>query len=76
MVAIIGCESDFVHYKSDGSILRGRVDARDSGLGQINTFYHPNVDVDNFWENLTYTRNLYDAEGTIPWVCRNLVAVK
>ena len=74
MVAIIGCESGFVHYKPDGSVLRGHVDQRDSGLAQINTYYHPDVDVEDFWENLGYARRLYDAEGTTPWVCRNMVA--
>jgi hypothetical protein len=74
MVAIIGCESGFVHYKPDGSVLRGRVDNRDSGVSQINTYYHPDVNVDDFWENLSYARRLYDAEGTTPWVCRNHVA--
>lgn len=74
MVAIIGCESNYVHYQSDGTVLKGRVDNRDSGLAQINTYYHPDVDVDDFWENLAYARRLYDAEGTTPWVCRNHVA--
>jgi hypothetical protein len=74
MVAIISCESGFVHYKPDGSILRGRIDNRDSGLAQINTHYHPNVNADDLWENLAYARRLYDAEGTTPWVCRNQIA--
>lgn len=74
MVAIIGCESGFVHYKPDGGILRGRVDSRDSGLAQINTYYHPDVDVDDFWANLSYARQLFDAQGTVPWVCRDHVA--
>lgn len=74
MVAIIECESNFTHYKHDGTVLRGRVDSRDSGVAQINTFYHPGVDVDDFWENLRYARELYDQEGEQPWVCRNHVA--
>lgn len=74
MVAIIECESGFTHYTKDGTVLRGRVDSRDSGVAQINTFYHPGVNVDDFWENLRYARKLYDSEGTTPWVCRNQVA--
>lgn len=74
MVAIIECESNFTHYKQDGTVLRGRVDSRDSGVAQINTFYHPGVDVDDFWDNIAYARKLYDEEGTAPWVCRNQVA--
>lgn len=74
MVKIIECESQFIHYKSDGTVLRGRVDPRDTGVSQINTYYHPNVDVEDFWENLRYARDLYDREGTQPWVCRKHVA--
>lgn len=69
MVAIIECESNFTHYKPDGTVLRGRVDNRDTGLAQINTHYHPDVDVEDFWENLSYARRLYDAQGVQPWVC-------
>lgn len=74
MVAIIGCESDFTHYKADGTVLRGKVDAKDSGVSQINERYHPSANTEDFWENLAYARRLFDAEGTAPWVCRNLVA--
>lgn len=75
MVAIIGCESGFVHYKPDGSVLKGRVDDRDSGVAQINTYYHPGVNVDDFWENIAYARRLYDKEGVTPWVCKSHVAL-
>lgn len=74
MVAVIECESNFTHYKVDGTVLRGRVDSRDSGVSQINTFYHPGVNVDDIWENLRYARELYDREGVRPWVCSNHVA--
>ena len=74
MVAIIGCESGFVHYKPNGEVIRGRVDNRDTGLAQINSYYHPDVESEDFWENISYARSLYDAEGTTPWVCRNHVA--
>jgi hypothetical protein len=74
MVSVINCESNFVHYQSDGRVLRGRVDNRDSGLAQINTGYHPNVDVDDIWGNLAYARKLYDEQGTTPWVCSRQVA--
>lgn len=74
MVKVIECESNFVHYQKDGTVLRGRIDKRDSGLSQINTYYHPNVDVDDIWENLAYARKLYDEQGAVPWVCSNVVA--
>jgi hypothetical protein len=71
MVAIVGCESGYVHYKKDGSVLRGRVDGSDSGVAQINQRYHPDADTDSLWGNLAYARELFDAEGTTPWVCKN-----
>jgi len=76
MLAIIRCESGFVHYQSDGSVLKGRVDRRDSGVSQINQFYHPAAETEDLWNNLAYARRLYDEEGTTPWVCRNHVAQK
>lgn len=76
MVAIIGCESNFTHYLPNGEILRGRVDTRDSGVAQINTGFHPTVDVTDLWHNLAYARKLFEQEGTIPWVCRNQVAMR
>jgi hypothetical protein len=75
MVAIIDCESGFVHYKSDGTVIRGRVDNRDTGLAQINSYYHPEVESENFWVNISYARELYDEQGVQPWVCNNLIAM-
>lgn len=74
MVAIVECESDFTHYKKDGTVLVGRVDADDIGVAQINRRYHPGVDSKDLWENLSYARELYDEQGSAPWVCRNMVA--
>jgi hypothetical protein len=74
MVAIAGCESNYVHYKPGGGVIRGRVDSRDTGAFQINSYYHPDVDSEDFWENITYARELYDEQGDTPWVCRNHIA--
>lgn len=74
MVAIIECESNFTHYRADGTVLRGRIDSRDSGVSQINEYYHPEVETEDLWQNLAYARDLYDREGVIPWVCKNHVA--
>lgn len=75
MVAIIECESKFTHYHGSG-VLRGRIDPRDTGVAQINTYYHPGVDVENIWTNLAYARRLYAQEGVQPWVCDSLVAMR
>ena len=76
MVAIIECESNFIHYKPDGTVLKGRVDKRDTGVTQTNTGYHPTSDVEDLYSNLAYARQLYLNEGTTPWVCRNMVAIR
>jgi hypothetical protein len=80
MVAVIGCESNFTHYRADGTVLRGRVTPADSGAAQINKTYHEEAakalgyDVDTLWGNLAYARHLYDAQGESPWVCSRIVA--
>lgn len=75
MVAIISCESGFTHYTEKGDIIRGRVDSRDTGVAQINRGYHPDVNSEDFWENISYARKLYDEQGVQPWVCNNHVAM-
>lgn len=67
------CESTFTHYKDDGSVLRGRVDNRDVGVMQINTYYHGDTaermgfDLENLEDNLAYAQNLFDRQGLQPW---------
>lgn len=74
MVSIIDCESNYVHYKQDGGVLAGRVDPRDRGVAQVNTFYHPTAETEEIWSNLGYARKLYESEGVQPWVCNQHVA--
>lgn len=75
MVAIVGCESNFTHYKVDGTVLRGRIDPQDIGVAQINERYHPEAEATSFWGNLAYARELFEAEGVTPWVCKSHVAM-
>lgn len=74
MVEVAKCESNFTHYRPDGTVLRGRVTPADSGVMQINKRYHPDADADSLWGNLAYARELFDAEGSAPWVCSHIVA--
>ncbi len=73
MIQIARCESQFRHTLSDGSVLRGRVDNRDTGVMQINTYYHGGtaedlgLDLKNLYDNMAYARNLYERQGTQPW---------
>jgi len=73
MAEVARCESTFTHHTADGSVLRGKVDQRDTGVMQINTYYHEQtavsmgLDVENFYDNLAYARNLYERQGVQPW---------
>jgi hypothetical protein len=73
MAEVARCESTFRHTHADGRVLRGYVDNRDTGVMQINTFYHlataeaMGLDVENFYDNLAYARHLYERQGLQPW---------
>ena len=73
MIQVARCESTFRHTLADGSVLRGRVDDRDTGVMQINTYYHGltadqlGLDLENLHDNMAYARDLYERQGTQPW---------
>lgn len=73
MIEVSRCESGWTHYKEDGSVLRGRVDARDSGAMQVNKGYHEKaaqnmgLNIDVLEDNLAYARHLYNEQGLQPW---------
>lgn len=73
MIAVARCESTFRHTLEDGSILRGVVDNRDTGVMQINLGYHEatatnlGLDVENIYDNMAYARHLYETQGVQPW---------
>jgi len=73
MAEISRCESTFRHTVADGSVLRGVVDKRDTGVMQINTYYHQatadqlGLNLEDFYHNMAYARNLYERQGTQPW---------
>ena len=73
MIQVARCESTFQHNLADGSVLRGRVDNRDTGVMQINTYYHGTtaekleLDLEDIYDNMEYARYLYEKQGTQPW---------
>jgi hypothetical protein len=73
MIEIARCESTFRHTLADGSVLQGRVDPDDTGVMQINKFFHEEtarsmqLDVDDIYHNMAYARYLYETQGTQPW---------
>lgn len=74
MVNIAECESHFRHFGEDGGVLRGDVDRRDVGVMQINEYFHGKraeklgLDLETLAGNLAYARDLYEREGTTPWL--------
>ncbi|MCA9361099.1 hypothetical protein KC845_00925 [Candidatus Kaiserbacteria bacterium] len=73
MVQVAKCESMFRHTLADGSVLRGKVDSRDTGVMQINSYYHGakakelGLNLENIYDNMEYARMLYEQQGTKPW---------
>lgn len=73
MIQVARCESTFRHTLADGTVLRGKVDGRDTGVMQINTFYHAaaaeklGLDLEVLEDNMAYARSLYERQGTQPW---------
>ena len=73
MIQVARCESTFRHTLADGSILRGFVDDRDTGVMQINLGYHGEtaeelgLDMEDIYDNMAYARDLYERQGTQPW---------
>ena len=73
MISVARCESTFRHTLADGSVLRGRVDRRDTGVMQINTYYHGQtadrlgLDLELLEDNMAYARYLYESQGLQPW---------
>ncbi len=74
MIQIARCESTFRQLDEDGEIHRGRVNNADVGVMQINEFYHldqalkKNLDIYTIEGNTAYARDLYEREGTQPWI--------
>ena len=73
MIQVARCESGFRHTLEDGTVLKGKVDPRDTGVMQINSFYHSKAakelgyDLSDLSDNMAYARHLYKMKGTAPW---------
>jgi hypothetical protein len=73
MKRVAFCESSLNHYDQNGKVLRGKVDSRDSGLYQINEFYHLEkskelgLDIYTPEGNIKYAKYLLDTQGLNPW---------
>jgi hypothetical protein len=75
---IASCESHFRQYDKEGNALRGKINASDIGLMQINEFYHLDkskslgLDIYTPEGNLAYAKYLYEKEGAQPWVSSSI----
>ena len=73
LAQIAWCESRMRHLDEDGEIFRGKVNANDIGVMQINTKYHEatatdmGIDIYSLKGNLEYAKYLYEKQGTKPW---------
>lgn len=73
MIEVARCESGFVHFKENGELLRGHINAQDVGVMQINEKYHLKEskalghDIHTLAGNLAYARYLYEKNGLRDW---------
>jgi hypothetical protein len=71
---IAWCESRMRQTRTDGEVMRGKIDRDDIGVMQINTRFHGkkakemDLDLHSLGGNLEYAKYLYDKEGTKPWL--------
>jgi hypothetical protein len=74
LAEIAKCESRFRHFHKNGEVLRGEKDNRDTGVMQINLFYHAKtakalgLNVHDIDDNVAYARYLYEKQGAKPWM--------
>ncbi|MDD5068279.1 MAG: hypothetical protein PHS53_01265 [Candidatus Pacebacteria bacterium] len=73
LAEVARCESQFRQFGTDGKIIRGKVNAHDIGVMQINEGYHAEqaeklgLDLYTLDGNIAYAKVLYEKEGTKPW---------
>lgn len=74
LIDVAYCESRFVQFNPNGSVMRGRVNPDDVGVMQINETYHLatarklGLNLNTLEGNMAYGRYLYETFGTDPWV--------
>lgn len=73
MVRIAHCESRFRQYNRDGTVFRGKITPKDTGVFQINEYWHlakatrMGMDIHTLDGNIAYARHLYESNGTTDW---------
>lgn len=70
---IANCESGFSHFAKNGKVLIGRQNKADTGIFQINTYFHKaraaelNLNLFDERQNIDYAINLYKKTGLKSW---------
>jgi hypothetical protein len=73
LAEVARCESEFRQFNKDGTILRGKANADDVGVMQINEYYHNEdafklgYDILTIEGNTAYARYLFEKYGVKPW---------
>jgi hypothetical protein len=73
MVKVARCESKFRQFDANDRPLAGAVNGDDTGVFQINKYWHLKeskrigMDIETLQGNLEYAHRLYRREGTTPW---------
>lgn len=74
MTKIARCESRNRHLDKNGNVLKGEITDKDTGVMQINLYFHEKTaktlgyDLHNLDDNVAYARYLYEREGAKPWM--------
>jgi hypothetical protein len=73
LIEVARCESTFRQFTNEGKVVQGIVDKRDTGVMQINTYYHGEtakklgMDLHTLEGNVAYAKYLHKKYGTKPW---------
>lgn len=73
MIEVAKCESGFTQFSTSTEVLRGKSNAHDIGIFQINELYHRKnaeslgINIDTIEGNIAYARVLFSKGGTAPW---------
>lgn len=77
LAEIARCESGDTHFRSDGSVILGKVNPQDVGRYQINLKYHQataerlGLDLFDEEDNYEYALYLWKHSGARPWIHSN-----
>lgn len=60
-------------FNADGTVLRGKINPLDTGMCQLNSYYHDanaksmGLDIETEYGNAVYANWLFETQGSTPW---------